>query len=146
MRLMERLAPLFPLHQVDSMVALLSKMNCQAQFAHTDYSPKALAGVTDDMVPLACIVALADGTAFDVWPGAIRFDTSRMFKHLQIKLRRGDVLIFRGDLVHGRAAVGDVENVRIHAYLDVIGMERPKHIDGVEETHFMCDKTFIGKR
>jgi hypothetical protein len=99
------------------------------------------------MVPLALlIVALADGTVFDVWHGAIRFDSSRVFKHLQIKLGRGDVLIFRGDLVHGGAAVGELDNVRIHAYLDVIGMERPKYSDGVEETHFMCDEKFIGTR
>jgi hypothetical protein len=51
---------------------------------------------------------------------------------MQVKLNKGDVLVFRGDLVHGGAACGEVENVRIHAYLDVEGAERPKHDDGVE--------------
>jgi hypothetical protein len=59
---------------------------------------------------------------------------------MQVKLNKGDVLVFRGDLVHGGAACGEVENVRIHAYLDVEGAERPKHDDGVEMTHFMCDE------
>jgi hypothetical protein len=102
----------------------------------------------DDKMPLACLVALSDGTVFDVWPGAIRFDSSRKFKPMQIRLRAGDVLIFRGDLVHAGAALlaGDAENVRIHAYLDAEGVARPKHSDGVEETHFMCDEEHILKR
>ena len=89
---------------------------------------------------------LFSGTLFDVWPGAIRFDSSRKFKHLQIKLQAGDVLIFRGDLVHGGAAVKEA-NVRIHAYMEVIGgYHRPKHSDGVEQTYFMCDRDHILKR
>jgi hypothetical protein len=35
---------------------------------------------------------------------------------------------------------------RIHAYLDVEEVKRQKHSDGVEETHFMCDEKYIGKR
>jgi hypothetical protein len=63
--------------------------------------------VKHNKVPLACLVALTDGTLFDVWPGAICFDSSRFYKPLQIKLRSGDVLIFRSDLVHGGAAAGE---------------------------------------
>jgi hypothetical protein len=56
------------------------------------------------------------------------------------------VLIFRGDLVHAGAAYGgEIENVRIHAYLDVKGVKRPKHGDGVEHTHFMSDEKYILK-
>ncbi len=100
-------------------------------------------------MPLASLSALMDGTLLDVWPGAIRFDASRSYKPLQIKLNKGDVLIFRGDLVHAGASVGAVENVRIHAYLDVEGVVRPKHKEGdmeVEETYFMCDEKNILKR
>lgn len=142
-----RLAPLFPRHTVDSMVALMSKLMCKAQLEHTDYSPKTLAGATDETMPLASLCALMDGTLFDVWPGAIRFDRTRSYKPMQIKLNKGDVLIFRGDLVHaGAACPGEMENVRIHAYLDAAGIQRPKHGDGAEETHFMCDEKCIGKR
>jgi hypothetical protein len=135
--LMNRLARDFPHHKVDSMVALLSKPGCKAQLAHTDYTPATLANTTDQNMPLACLVALVDDTPFDVWPGAIRFDFARSYKPMKVKLNKGDVLIFRGDLVHAGAACGEVENVRIHAYLDAVGVKRPKHGDGVEETHFI---------
>jgi ectoine hydroxylase-related dioxygenase (phytanoyl-CoA dioxygenase family) len=141
--LTQRLDQMFPRHKVDSMVALLSKPGCKAQLAHTDYTPATLANTTDETMPLACLVALANGTAFDVWPEAIRFVKNVSYKHTQVKLNKGDALVFRGDLVHGGAACGDVGNVRIHAYLDVQGVERPKHGDGVEMTHFMCDEVGI---
>ncbi len=96
-------------------------------------------------MPLAGLIALTDDTGFDVWPCAIRFDSSRKYKPMQIRLRAGDILLFRGDLVHAGAAVGLVENVRFHVYLDVDGIERPKHGDGVEETYFMCDEKHILK-
>jgi hypothetical protein len=149
-QLRERLNLVLPQHKVDSMVALLAKSGCKAQLAHTDYSPKTLANVLslehDDKMPLSCLVALTDGTLLDVWPYAVRFDKSRTYKPMQIRLCAGDVLIFRGDLVHAGAAYGEEANVRIHAYLDVVGIERPKHGDGVEETHFMCDEKGIGGR
>jgi hypothetical protein len=72
--LTERLSQLYPTHMTDSMVALLSKARCKAQLAHTDYTPQTLADalpVDDDKMPLACLIALTDGTLFDVWPGAI---------------------------------------------------------------------------
>ena len=142
-----RLAQLFPRHHVDSMVALMTKSMCKAQIEHTDYSPKTLVGATDETMPLASLCALMDDTLFDVWPGAIRFDRTRSYKSMQIRLNKGDVLIFRGDLVHaGAACLGEMENVRIHAYLDVAGIQRPKHGDGAEETHFMCDERGIVKR
>jgi hypothetical protein len=144
--LAERLKDGFPLHKVDSMVALLSKPGCKAQLAHTDYTPKTLANATDDKMPLACLVALMDGTALDVWPGAIRgFDKSRRVYHpMQVKLNKGDMLIFRGDLVHAGAACGEVANLRFHAYMDVEGVKRPKHGDGVKETHFI-EKRILGR-
>jgi hypothetical protein len=149
--LTERLSGVLPRHKVSSMVALLSKLFCKAQLAHTDFSPDTLSNVLldDKKMPLACLVVLMDGTVFDVWPGAIRFEKNRDFKPMHLKLRAGDVLIFRGDLVHAGAAVGEVENVRFHAYLDVEGVVRPKHKEGdmeVEETYFMCDEKNILKR
>jgi hypothetical protein len=148
-------------HKVDSMVALLSLPGCKAQLAHTDYTPDALTNaLIPEKVPLACLVALTDGTLFDVWPGAIRFVESRSFKAMQSKLNAGDVLLFRGDLVHGGAAwEGDGglgSNVRIHAYLDVEGVKRQKvrredddgsgEADAGEVTYFMNDKKHILKR
>ncbi len=116
--LREKLGNILPRHKIDAMVTLLSMHGCKAQLEHTDLSPETLANVLlpqdDEDMPLPCLVALTDDTVFDVWPGAIRFDSSRKYKQMQIRLRAGDVLIFRGDLVHAGAAVGLVENVRFH--------------------------------
>jgi hypothetical protein len=110
---------LFPRHKVDSMVALLSKPGCKAQLAHTDYTPATLANATDEDDAARLPRCFGKWDCFDVWPEAIRFEKNVSYKHMQVKLNKGDVLVFRGDLVHGGAACGEVENVRIHAYLDV---------------------------
>jgi hypothetical protein len=137
--LLLKLRQQFTRHHADSMIVLLSLEGCQAQLSHTDYSDvmlkSALESGDDAKMPLACLVALQNGTAFDVWPGAIRFDSSRSFEHLRVILNAGDMLIFRGDLVHAGAATGvDCRNVRVHAYLDAEGTGRPKLKGGVEET------------
>ena len=125
MALVEKLKEILPAHKVDATVVLLSLPDCKAQVVHTDYGPETLgdsvAHEHNGKMPLACLVALTDNTFLDVWPCAIRFDGSRKFKPMQIRLCAGDVLIFRGDLVHTGAACGQVANVRIHAYLDVGG-------------------------
>jgi hypothetical protein len=67
----------------------------------------------DDEMPLAWLA----------WPGAICcFDAHprenvQSFSHVQLKLNTGDMVIVRGDLVHGGAAFDNL-NVRVHAYLD----------------------------
>lgn len=141
------LADHYPHHNADSMVGLLSEDGCAPQLAHTDYTDDFLSDFlsNDDQIPLACLVALADGTTFDVWPGAIRFDASRKFKPMKVRLQAGDVLIFRGDLVHAGAGV-ERANVRLHAYMDVKGVPRPMFAEGIEHTNFMDDKPHILKR
>jgi hypothetical protein len=84
-----RLAQHFPRHTVDAMVALMSKAFCKAQLEHTDYSPKTLAGATDETMPLASLCALMDGTLFDVWPSAIRFDRSSYIQADANQAQRG---------------------------------------------------------
>ena len=63
------------------MVALRSEAGCSEQSAHTDYTregpPSGWYDWDTDFVPLGCLVALQDGTALNVWPEAIRFDTTR---------------------------------------------------------------------
>jgi len=102
--MIRRLAILYPRHEVVSM-SQLSKDGCVAQLAHTLYSKKFLKDVDDDQMPLACIVSLTNGTTLDVWPGAIRFDASKTIRRMKITLQAGDVLIFRGDLVHASSSV-----------------------------------------
>jgi len=67
-------------------------------------------------VPLACIVALQDGTRLHVWP----FDTG---KEEEVVLNAGDMLLFRGDLGHAGAEY-DEENWRLHVYIDSPVIER----------------------
>jgi hypothetical protein len=115
-------------------VVLRSEPGCLAQRSHTDYLPKNVAHLSDDDMPLACVIACMDQTYFDVWPGAIRcFDevAGKVFHHKRVMLNAGDMLVFRGDLVHGGAAF-DLLNVRVHAYLDLRKVKRERNV-----THYM---------
>ena len=124
----------FPLRRPSDLVMLVSESGCQRQREHSDYTQANLlrVGENDDRMPLACIIALQDGTTIDVWPGSIRWaekketenDSSTFNKSLvplKVTLNRGDVLFFRGDLVHAGAA-STLFNIRLHIYLDVDGV------------------------
>lgn len=136
-RIVELLKVQFPRHRPNSPVVLFSETGCAPQRCHTDYHPDNLKRIKyDSDMPLACVVALMDGTVFDVWPGAIRFDSRIKRRHLQLTLNAGDVLIFRGDLVHAGAAFPMTANARIHVYLDPVGLRRKK-VGKAEVTYFM---------
>ena len=140
----------YPNHQVKDAVVLLSlDGGCLPQIAHTDYTEESLRNVnlleeSSERIPLACILALQDDTPFDVWPGAITFNgEGEPFEHCTVVLNRGDVLIFRGDLVHAGAAFGNA-NARLHTYLDVEGVNREP-----DQTFYMDKEDHIlprGKR
>jgi hypothetical protein len=136
-----RLAELFQKRRPMDMVLLRSVNGCSAQRAHTDYTMEEMSKVRDDFVPLGCVIALMDDTYFDVWPGAIRCyeapPEGTTFEHVRLKLKAGDMLVFRGDLVHGGAAYSK-ENVRIHTYLDVRGVKRADNV-----TFFMDEAPYI---
>ena len=68
---------------------------------------------------LAMIVALEDGTTLHVCP----FDSDG--EEEEIPLNAGDVLVFRGDLIHAGAAY-DARNVRIHCYIDSLSAPEPR--------------------
>ena len=116
----------FPLRRPSDLVMLVSESGCQRQREHSDYTQANLlrVGEHDDRMPLACIIALHDGTTIDVWPGSIRW-AQRTFNEslvpLKVTLNRGDVVFFRGDLVHAGAA-STLFNIRLHIYLDVDGV------------------------
>ena len=118
----------FPHRRPNDLVMLVSESGCQSQREHSDYTRANLlrVGQDDDQMPLACIIALHDGTTIDVWPGSIRW-AQRTFNEslvpLKVTLNRGDVVFFRGDLVHAGAA-STLFNIRLHIYLDVDGVSR----------------------
>ena len=108
-----------------SRVILKSLPGCQRQLAHSDNLPgKKLAETIVledwDEIPLAIVCSVED-SKIDIWdgainwiiPGAIREDIPRK----TVPLKAGDILVFRGDLIHGGSAY-DEENIRVHFYLD----------------------------
>ena len=143
---------LFPSYKEGGMVVLRSDPGCQAQRAHTDYTPTDQNGLAYDwsaenenQIPLSVLVALMDDTYFDVWPEAIRFKEQQDYIQCkQLRLNAGDVVVFRGDLVHAGGSSSQL-NLRIHAYLEAVSGEfqRLKHKDGTEATHFMDNKRYI---
>jgi len=94
---------------------------------HADSAPRnSLRDQRPEDVPLACIVALQDGTRLHVWP----FDTG--VKEVVV-LNEGDMLLFRGDLGHAGAEY-DEENWRLHVYIDSPVIERQTDEDGATLT------------
>ena len=72
-------------------------------------------------------------TRFNGWPRSIgNLPDNARYNCRQIFLGRGDILIFRSDLVHAGAGF-DEENVRLHCFIEVPGVVDRK--TGAE-THF----------
>ena len=107
-------------------VIIKSLPGCRQQMPHTDYIPTdELNNASDNFMPLGCIVAVMPMTYLYVWPKSIRLSTKtqtvidkmKPIKPVKLELQPGDVIIFRGDLVHAGAEY-QTHNYRIHTYLD----------------------------
>lgn len=120
-----KLAAAFPDHTVGGLVALESLPGCGRQAAHCDYVPTPeLLKTRDEDVPLLALLAVEPHTHLDVWPASHRIirgapETRATSPALRktLDLEPGDLVIFRGDLVHAGSAY-DRRNIRLHAYLD----------------------------
>ncbi len=124
-----RTEEIFPAtHEACDHVLLLSEPGCANQQCHTDYDPE-----TGDQDGLGCIIALEDETALNVWPGSIDFDVDAEYHRERLALRAGDMLLFRGDLVHSGASY-EASNVRVHCFLDTYGAT--KRLDN--KSYFMA--------
>ena len=136
----------FPNHNPTDYVVLLSRARCSEQLPHTDITQEDLQNVTDDLeeMPLGCIISLSDNTTLDVWPGAFGKtfwkcdNNSQKYRWDRIDLDVGDVVVFRGDLVHAGSAYRN-ENVRLHCFLDHPCVKREKNttffMDGDERIY-----------
>lgn len=105
---------------VQNLCAMRSLKGGSAQPLHMDSAKCSLKDTLEDAdVPLSCIYALEDDTRLGVqpWTGC--------FKRILLNLKRGDLLIFRGDLPHYGTPY-DSENTRIHAYVDSTLCKRRK--------------------
>jgi hypothetical protein len=103
-------------------VVLHSLAGCKEQPAHLDYVPDdALLATADADVPLGFLLACDDATRMVVWPGSHRAvrgaDADAPLRSRVLRLRAGDAVLFRADLVHAGASYA-TENTRVHCYLD----------------------------
>lgn len=88
--------------------------------------------------------SIANNTKFVLWPNSIRLmalhveliETMEPIKKQVIILNKGDILYFRGDLVHAGAAYAE-DNYRIHCYLDSDKVPRPANRTWFPETSFI---------
>lgn len=97
--------------RVGGAVVMHSTDGCKQQQWHTDYDPKVVPQSTTK--PMGVIVALEDDTRFLTPDRTYRLD-------------KGDVLCFSGDVVHAGSAYAR-HNTRIHVYLDVDRVQRPRN-------------------
>ena len=116
-------------------VVIHSRPGCQDQAAHCDYGPSEdLANADDSEMPLSALVALMPGTKLNVWPKSIRLSTTSESDLAKVKpisckvveLEEGDILVFRGDLVHAGSSYSE-DNYRIHCFLDSDSVPRTEN-------------------
>lgn len=127
-------APWFVIH---------SRPNCQDQAAHCDYVPNpSLGTVPDERMPLAALVSMMPGTTLNVWPKSIRLSTLNealveqipSIKCRVVKLNAGDMIVFRGDLVHAGSSYKK-DNYRLHTFLDSDAVERKPNSTWIVHKH-----------
>ena len=94
-------------------MALRSLAGCGRQPWHWDFNKDELGSVPDDEMPLSCVVALQCNTRFHLKPDGCRDEDGVI-----VAMDAGDLLIFRGDMLHAGAAYEE-ENWRLHIYLDI---------------------------
>ena len=124
----DRLKEMFPNHKPSDMTILRSEKGCRPQQAHSDYRttdiwPNEGDIRHNDEMPLGVIIALQDNTKLDVWPRSIGEMLQGPIAPKHLKFDRGDMVIFRGDLIHAGSKYDEV-NVRVHTYLDHPAVKR----------------------
>jgi ectoine hydroxylase-related dioxygenase (phytanoyl-CoA dioxygenase family) len=104
------------------------------QLPHSDYDPV----MAPDNSPFGMLIALQNGTRLKIWTGSCRcwvdgndgwptldLTAPDQFESRMVTLQKGQVLVFRGDLIHAGAAY-ESRNVRVHCFLDVPDLTRVK--------------------
>ena len=110
-------------------VIITSFAGCQEQAPHCDWNIFDFSGDDSDGCPYGFLLCIDETCQLVVWESSHltvrlgQIDEDRLPEKKCIHLTRGDVLIFRGDLIHAGAAY-EIENVRLHCYLDPTGTNR----------------------
>ena len=113
----------FVKHYLKDLVIVRSEPYCKRQKLHIDYDKDKLRSMKKTDYPYGIIVGVSDNS---------RFIVSINNKIQTIHINKGDVIIFRGDLVHAGAEYYS-ENVRLHAYIDSVKYKREKNRTYIHE-------------
>jgi ectoine hydroxylase-related dioxygenase (phytanoyl-CoA dioxygenase family) len=105
-QLVSRMRSMLGEHEVQEPVVLQSLAGCLQQEWHTDYDE-------DNRSGFSLLIALQDDTRLET-PGKT------------IELERGDLLVFRSDLVHAGSSY-DRENLRIFLFCDLPTVKRRRN-------------------
>ena len=110
-------------------VIITSFAGCQEQAPHCDWNVFDFSGDDCDGCPYGFLLCIDETCELVVWESShltvrlSQIDEERLPEKKRIYLKRGDVLIFRGDLIHAGASY-ETENIRLHCYLDPTGTNR----------------------
>jgi hypothetical protein len=108
-------ASLFPGLSLSSPLILGSRAHCRTQRpAHTDADTEKFS-MDDTVVPLSIMIALQKDTRVILYPGShkwIRNGGTQQSKGKLITLKRGSIIVWRGDLVH-QGAPYKIPNMRL---------------------------------
>lgn len=123
-----------------SWVFLKSLTGGERQQIHRDYLHEEIIGVSEDSLPCGLLVCLQPGTKLATY-GWNRLSAEQHEEKI-VELEPGDVLVFRGDLIHCGMEYAE-DNVRLHCYLDVDGEEYIKNETQLMYfTSYTCPKCF----
>jgi ectoine hydroxylase-related dioxygenase (phytanoyl-CoA dioxygenase family) len=119
-----------PLLKCHDFVAIQSLPGCREQPMHRDYdiSSSAFDNLTYSAYPCAAIIALQDGTRLPTWP---ILEDGSVVRYV-VELNEGDMLWFRGDLLHAGAEY-EATNERIHVFLDSPRVKRTLNTTSIIE-------------
>ena len=121
-----------PGYKINDWNLIVSEEGCKTQMAHCDYEPTdELRDASNENIPLAALIAINDNTTLRVWKKSIHLCTKtsdelepvKPIGYNDVYLNHGDILVFRGDLVHAGSAYDEV-NMRIHVFMDTQAVKR----------------------
>ena len=113
----------FPFCEPTDWVCLASLPGCERQSQHTDFDAGLIRRATNDGInvaafPYSCLAAINDGAKLYI---------SSDKREKAISYNRGDVIIFRGDIVHAGTESVEGHFGRIHVYLDSANVKHTKN-------------------